>query len=816
MAHHQNGKDNRGGGLLGFITSRLLSSTVAVPVTAEEDLAGEADEPPDDRMNKLTERAVNISISEPNSQAYKKSKPPMLERRESLLTRALHSPDLPPLDVTSAPHLARSNRGLSGISIRSNASASTTDLTSDSTTSPARTTTPSPPHPSPLTALPSPSFKTPSSSQITIVDSQGQPVRPQEPVAARPTENIVEANLGRKRCIRFACGKKSSPKEEPHIEIAKPAQQPNMEEPPKRKSMLTFACPMRSSNPVTTETAEPTKIGSRSPPPTSRENHRPTLERRASSDASSTSTASRSPRTSRPGLLARSSTMSSASASELEKFEATRFHEFAGSHEEEDEWLSKDTPHKDKMTVNDCLKKENAIRQLGEEAEQEALEEEEDELEAIAEEDEENDDEDEAGEEDMVSIGVTEDEEEDEEDNEEGAEEDDISQVSDGGNETDNEEGFADSDDESDEGSVYDFWTPAPTTAATSVSGEHIRPASHRTASISSIESTSHFGKSRAPTGSRRVKHHRKQPRPITPDLPDSTDFVCGTLDEDRPLEAAYKSRMEERRRAKAIVIPQDIDPSFPTTDPEDAEEDEVSEMDDDEEHDQLWIKGQLDGYEEDTLRGRRKSSVPKKRSPKHSPTRYQSPPPKIRALHHSPPPRRLFNRSPKRQRSPAPVHRPKSPASSRRVSAAISPSATTSRIHIPHLAERPRLTHTKSLPRTPNPFFHHHNVHRRMKKSPTSSTAASAATSPKNPAKLTDAHHIRGPTAIRTGLEVKRQKRKEKFWRQHCRKAAKEQLERRPVPGRGAERMRELGLEVAERTRGYGLGQKAEHILSL
>jgi hypothetical protein len=66
-------------------------------------------------------------------------------------------------------------------------------------------------------------------------------------------------------------------------------------------------------------------------------------------------------------------------------------------------------------------------------------------------------------------------------------------------------------------------------------------------------------------------------------------------------------------------------------------------------------------------------------------------------------------------------------------------------------------------------------------------------------------------------GLERKRQKRKEKFWRQHCRKAAKEYAERKPVPGRGATRMKELGLECAERNRGYGIpGQSTQLVISL
>lgn len=75
---------------------------------------------------------------------------------------------------------------------------------------------------------------------------------------------------------------------------------------------------------------------------------------------------------------------------------------------------------------------------------------------------------------------------------------------------------------------------------------------------------------------------------------------------------------------------------------------------------------------------------------------------------------------------------------------------------------------------------------------------------------------HVRGPVDIVIGLEKKRQKRKEKFWRQHCRKAAKEQAEKKPPRGRGAERMKELGLECAERTKGYNLGQPAQLVLSL
>ncbi|KAK9373959.1 uncharacterized protein V1513DRAFT_130127 [Lipomyces chichibuensis] len=52
--------------------------------------------------------------------------------------------------------------------------------------------------------------------------------------------------------------------------------------------------------------------------------------------------------------------------------------------------------------------------------------------------------------------------------------------------------------------------------------------------------------------------------------IPDSSDFVCGTFDEDRPIEVAYYSALEERARYNHKPCPQDIDPSFP----EDVDED--------------------------------------------------------------------------------------------------------------------------------------------------------------------------------------------------------------------------------------------------
>jgi hypothetical protein len=58
---------------------------------------------------------------------------------------------------------------------------------------------------------------------------------------------------------------------------------------------------------------------------------------------------------------------------------------------------------------------------------------------------------------------------------------------------------------------------------------------------------------------------------------------------------------------------------------------------------------------------------------------------------------------------------------------------------------------------------------------------------------------HIRGAIDIVKGLEKKRLRRKEKFDRNYCKRARRGQIpERKAVPGRGAERMKELGLLMA------------------
>jgi hypothetical protein len=588
-----------------------------------------------------------------------------------------------------------------------------------------------------------------------------------------PSENTVEANLGRKRCISFACGRKTDDQNEPKTPVSPSgsqtfppkAQAPKQEpeeaaiQPLKRKTTLTFVCPGR-------ETAAPRErsLGRKtSLRPRCRGSPAPAL-RKSSPDLKDTT------KNLAQEVVASASTdrkgIPTSGLGKFEESEATRFHEFASSMDEDDEWVSKELDYLEKITLNDCMKKEMAIRRLGEQAEQEALEEEEYDVEDLA---------------------------------------DDDSTVhdfsSDDGNESDNEAGFAESDDSDNEGSDYEFWAPSLAIPEAPTEPISARPTMERRVSNTSFDSMTDDHNSWLPAP---LKMGYRRPlkisqsikiRPRTPQLPDSTDFVCGTLDEDRPLEAAYKSCLEQRRLLKQVPIPQDIDPSFPTSDPEDNEDLEPSEE-------------ELSESDSEPTRGRTEGDA-RKPSPRHSPKRLMSPPP-----------RRAGRTSPKRLKSPPPRMRAKSPPPHVRAKSPIPAKwEFTEEMHlvkspeglnISHLVQRRPLVRTKSLPRTPNPFFTGLDKDHRWKSIPALSE------SPEREHSRTRELHTRGPVDIVEGLEKKRQKRKEKFWRQHCRKAAKEQLGKRPVPGHGAERMKELGLEVAERCRAYGVGQDTQLVLSV
>lgn len=755
----------------GLLTAKVVSST-NMSSTGDDDLPSEVDEPPDEPIDftKLVSPRLQSFASD---SGHESATPQYLipDRKESLLTQALlSSPELNPSSDAEAPVLT-SDGGL---------------------TSPARTTTPSPPLPiypkADLTSSNPEAKHDPSFDKITQRDIHTA----QSTEDKRPEESSVEAGLGRKRCISFACGRQSTSQKSNELPLhsqdnTKPPAKAS--DPPKRPCMLRFACPMRPSR------TESDKFQSRpksTSPPNSSESsiakdsgeksepgdqaHRDSINTSKENSSQNASIKSDVPQPWKGKIFNRR---------DFQNSEATRFHEFAGPFIAEDEWTNEQTVHRKKITINDTLRKENAIRKLAQEAEEEALDEE---------------DEGEIAEEDI----------EDESDDGEFSE-DDTEHISDDGNESDDEEGFAESDDESDGNSDYHFWTPGLTTAATSTDHlEHIRPVVHRVASNSSIESMIHVTNEDALRQSSKALSRSQQLRTSTPDLPDSSDFVVGTIDEDRPLEEAYLSCLEQRRRSKHKILPQDIDPSFPTSDSEvdkeDREEESITHLDNDTER----ARGRREDLESAAAGCRTKhiSSAKAKRSLTPSPISLLSPPPRRKVVHQSPPPRRLFGQPTHRLRSPPPLRRKlTSPPSSRRPSFSSSPSSKVREIHMPHLAQRPNLTHTTSLPKTPNPFW---GQHRRSRLH--DAETPSAGTSPRTVREPRAEVHSRGPIDIVQGLEAKRQRRKEKYWRQHCRASGKEKVRCRP--GKGAERMRELGLEMAERCRGYG--QKAHLVLSV
>ena len=798
-------------------------STTTNLASLEDEASIEADEPPDEQWHP---RQPSTALKLPSSSCsgFEKTGFPSFQRRESLLTQALHfkEPESKPSRENTMPNTSLSRATTS--SAWSNTSAtSAAELTSDDGfTSPGiRTNSPSPP----LTATSTYSLPMLHSKPIDQEAHTPAPTQdtfslypePNDP----PTERAVEATLGRKRCIKFACGRKDSPE-------LSPSQKAVDEEPsrrPEKKCMPRFMCARRNSPP------------SQAPTPVKAMEQRSTIKAPIPTNPSPKSSPSRPHRDSDSTVKNESpkATRKSAAMFARRKYEdsdightsATRFHEFASSEEEVDDWVQELTCHRSRLTVNDTLGKENIIRQLGREAEEEeeALDDEE-----IIDNESQNEEEDEDREDEDDDDSST----ESEKNSEEAEEEDEIAEpvASDDGFQTDDENGFASTDDESDANSDYQWWAPGRSTAATSTEHvEHIRPLANRNASTSSIGS---FGsgnnryRSPYPKKLRRISHSKTEPVDIgttAADLPDSTDFVCGTLDEDRPLEQAYLSSMKQRKAATLKAVPQDIDPSFPTSDPEMEEDDEDEEDDqafDDGDHG--FFPGRLEMHEPE-VRGRSvsewrkassrqsppvsKHSSPPKHSTARSPpptkcTAHRSPPPPRRCVFRpSPPPRRLFGQSPKHLRSPPVARRLKSPPPSRRNSFdkgdLLKFDTSNAR-----LAQRPQLIHTASLPHTPG------------------QAAKALATYSDDDNSDAEAQptatRSRGAIDIVKGLEKKRQLRKEKLYQKYCSRAGKEK-ERKPKPGLGCARMRQLGLEVAA-YRGKRADaqheQKEPHMLSL
>ncbi|KAI3337306.1 hypothetical protein HD806DRAFT_518205 [Xylariaceae sp. AK1471] len=722
----------------------------------DDEAAADVDEPPD----------LGFNLSSAQSQFKRSLVPRIVDHSESLLTKALHQSEeeIPKFHYQVSPTRRRSMN--SNISL-----ASTADLTSDTgLTSPARTNTPSPPPPVVrLVRLNGDLFDvkrrtaSPGNPKRQVLPTQ--PALTLTQLCGERRDPAVEV-LQKKRCISFACG--------PKPEAKKPTSQPQsagttlaIEEKPQRKTCIKFACPAKPGS-----MTEPPRREQETPnlslveTSTKQKAASPTTSRKYRSPSASRGRHQRSltPRPSNQNPVAvRPSKYLTANPSDLNT-ESSRFHEFASDEPVQDDWIRQNPPSTfARLTINDTLWKENEIRRLGKEAEEEALEEEEEEEEEEGEVDADIDEEGTVLMDDFDEDEDAEDEDEEQFDGQSGYVSDAI--ASDGYN-TDNETGFAESEDE-DDGDLQ-LWTASNGLALRLSNNSPIcRRPSLKGEKSDSSSSEGPNTPSKIRKRSRRIKF-----RPGTPELPDSTDFVCGTLDEDRALENAYISCLAVKRREKLHLIPQDIDPSFPTSEPEDEEIESHRRGHDSDE--QLWIHGEL----EDLHHTRDQDGERRKKKSGHtSPKRYHSPPPKSRGRS----PRRLFDRlSPRRLLSPPPAGRVmRSPPAS------LVQGGQFQNAHLKTLAFRPGLTHTKSLPRAPAIFPPHIKNQRRAGKP------------------LESGGHVRGAIDIVKGLEQKRQRRREKFkekyLQKHNNKARKGQLpQQRPQPGKGAERMREIGLHSA------------------
>jgi hypothetical protein len=766
--------------------------TTTASMDHSEEVLPEVDEPPDETNSALFWPPPKMD------ERYMKATPQMLARRESLLTRQLHSETEQSDEDRAIPPPPRAPSTHSTWS-----TASTAELTSDdghSVPSPAI----SPPLPPTHARVALPLVDKPLDKKVVIVGQDDHAPAKGE----TSSEQSVEATLGRKRCIMFACGgKNTSPAKSVPPPAAPKPEKVEESSPPKRKCMIKFACSAKSGS--ETKTANPQPRRAASPPPPQRRssgNLKPEEKRHRGSDSTVTHASPRSVRKSpaitttvpmptTPDAGKQLLTRNLSNASDLSGTEATRFHEFASSDDEPEDWVQEATCHRQRLTISDTLQKENTLRKACEEAEEEAIEEEDE---------EDAGDEDAAEADDLGEDGLIDELEEDEDEDE--------SEHSDEGFHSDDEEGFADSDSEG-ESSDYEWWKPGGSTAATSV--EHLDRLAIQPKSLDVAVASSSIGSASSaylsPHSSKHRRHNQRKHahgvpihKPEDTDLPDSTDFVCGTLDEDRPLEQAYISRKKEEEAAKHKARPQDIDPTFPTSDPEMDEEDDEDLEDEGESEHETMVHGEMEELEEESTLKRHPSPRPRrnmKGSP--APARYFSPPPTKRMSRHhspvpakrgtarSPPPRKLFGQSPKRARSPAPTRMTSPPNSPTRAE------VFAKQAH--GLAQRPQLTHTASLPRGGG--FLLSNMGKTVFDDGEGSDTVGAA------------HDIpkRGAIDIVQGLKKKREHCREKLYRKMCAKAAaKGEKAYKVKPGRGAERMREVGLEL-QRYQG-----KAEHILSL
>lgn len=370
-----------------------------------EELLADADEPPDHREQTVPfGQAVLLQAN----QIFGKGHPRPFERRESLLTRQLHSEaEQTDEDDDIASPNSNPPRALSTQSTYS--IASTAELTSDDGHSvPSPTVSP----PFPPTVMP---IAFPSTSKLTEpnephIIGHADDRLPANAITSDPlpTEKSVEANLGRKRCISFACGGAKdvrAPTAQPggldQVVASKPSlpavTTPNgavPASPPKRKCALKFVCPpptrsiSASKTPVVKRPTTPIRHVSTPVPMSSRRSPSPksTALRPAKQHRDSDSTirhASPVALRKSPSIVTTAATPPAARKTTARRYSsdslsdsgpATRFHEFASSDGESEEWCQESTAYRSRLTINDVLKKENILRRACEEAEEEAVE----------------------------------------------------------------------------------------------------------------------------------------------------------------------------------------------------------------------------------------------------------------------------------------------------------------------------------------------------------------------------------------------------------------------------------------------------------
>ncbi|KAK6503497.1 hypothetical protein TWF481_008514 [Arthrobotrys musiformis] len=530
-------------------SSLILTSSAPHQIsTLDEEVAAEADEPSDNCSCSLSTGKLQFQENMYKKQIINTGRP---HKVDSLLTRAIISDSEPHSADNAAPSSIYSRvafrvprRGMSTTSTISSASMpSTADLTSDAgdDSSSSELSSPSPRN--------APVFVLPIRDTVAIKTHSDDELHKSATQAADPNE--VTVALGRKRCITFAC---PTPVSRQNVDKPKAVEE-DQQTPVVRRTTLKFACnvkdeckaPKRATSPP----PPPSKFAHRSPVISATHLH-PNAHHRRDSGATVVDEHHKAIPCKASPLVSSVSSLGSS---------IPRFYEFASSVDESvQSWMNAPQFPARLLKVDCLLEKEKQIRKLSQEVED----------------DENNDDEDEEDAEDNDDNVEFEDDDEEDDGYKEDEEDDDDSDY-DIWSDSDDNDNHSDDDEDAIAGSDIeeDAFVPRIGTAIPDRKAD--RPSCCRNSSDSSFASV-HDHKSGLCSFQRERRTRIRPIRPSTPELPDSTDFVPGTFDEDKVLEDFYLSCMEDRKSMNKVVRPQDIDPSFPEGGDDDDEEGEEEE----------------------------------------------------------------------------------------------------------------------------------------------------------------------------------------------------------------------------------------------